>query len=143
MCFRNFHILFIISKKSMLKPKNTKNVILPIIFSAFWGIFHHLFKRNNKIWKFLIFCAQISYFMKNRSKMHNKAYKFQNRLFMPLFLPFWTPVNFWNSKFSQLNFFFQVIFDTYMSIVLGETTPTLVFRLDLFWEIKMPCEMSI
>ena len=53
MCFRNFHILFIISKKSMLKPKNTKNVILLIIFSAFWGIFHYFLKKSIKHQNFL------------------------------------------------------------------------------------------
>ena len=79
-------------------PQNYKNVILPITFYTFLGIFKAFLKILHKIWKNLIFLPQISYFMTYHSKIHNKVSKINTKLCKPVFCPFWTPVTIWKLK---------------------------------------------
>ena len=96
--FRKFYILWTTTQKSTLRSQNDENVILLITFYVFLGIFYAFLKILHKIWKNPIFLPQISYFMTYHSKIHNKVSKIKNKLYKPIFCPFWTPVTIWKLK---------------------------------------------
>ena len=70
-------------QKALKRSQNDENVILPITFYAFLALFSKFLKIFHKIWKNLIFLPQISYFMTNHPKQHNKVFKFWT-LYNPL-----------------------------------------------------------